>query len=125
MTEVSGWLSSCAAAPASSTATACFSETASFSCAEASRSSMCRRSRRSEKMPTVAISRPSSSKTSAAEIETGTRSPAAAEQIAAHRLEPPAAAVLGRADEAHDLLRRPPADRAAAPTSCPMTSAAL
>ena len=39
---------------------------------------MCSRSRRSEKMPTVAISRPSSSSTSAAEIETGTCSPAAA-----------------------------------------------
>ena len=64
---------------------------------------MCRRSRRSEKMPTVAISRPSSSNTSAAEIETGTCCPSARDQMAAHRFQPAAAAVLGRTDEAHDL----------------------
>ena len=66
---------------------------------------MCRRSRRSEKIPTVAISRPSSSTTSAAEIDTGTFWPSAAMQMPAHRLEPAAAAVFGGADEAHDLAR--------------------
>ena len=73
-TLVRGWLSSCAAAPASSETTATFS--ASSSRSRVFRSSDSRRSSslRSRNTPTVAVSRPSSV-TMAADRSTGITSP--------------------------------------------------